>query len=103
MESRLSAHYAEYFETQNKVFLKDSVLVHNRKHDTLWCHELYWDQASGLFYTDKSVIIGQENPRQKIYGQGLRADQNFKWFTLNKIGRVNTGKQSYINVSDTLF
>ena len=103
VESQLFAKFGRYLENDNKVFLKDSVLVFNRKKDTLWCNELYWDQAQSIFYTDKPVIISQQNHRQKIYGQGLRADQNFKWFTLNKIGRVNTGQQSFINVADSTY
>ena len=103
VESQLYASYGRYLENDNKVFLSDSVIVFNRKKDTLWCKELYWDQTLGLYYTDKPVVISQQNPRQKIYGQGLRADQNFKWFTLNKIGRINTGKQSFINIADSTF
>ncbi len=103
VESQLYASYGRYLENDNKVFLSDSVIVFNRKKDTLWCKELYWDQALGVYYTDKPVVISQQVPRQKIYGQGLRADQNFKWFTLNKIGRVNTGKQSFINVADSTY
>ena len=103
VESQLYASYGQYLENDNKVFLSDSVIVFNRKKDTLWCKELYWDQTLGLYYTDKPVVISQQNPRQKIYGQGLRADQNFKWFTLNKIGRINTGKQSFINIADSTY
>ena len=103
VESQLFAKFGRYLENDNKVFLRDSVIVFNRKKDTLWCQELYWDQAKGLYYTDKPVVISQQNPKQKIYGQGLRADQNFKWFTLNKIGRINTGKQSFINIADSLY
>ena len=103
VESQLYASYGRYLENDNKVFLSDSVIVFNRKKDTLWCKELYWDQTLGLYYTDKPVVISQQNPRQKIYGQGLRSDQNFKWFTLNKIGRINTGKQSFINIADSTY
>ncbi len=103
VESQLYASYGRYLENDNKVFLSDSVIVFNRKKDTLWCKELYWDQTLGIYYTDKPVVISQQNPRQKIYGQGLRADQNFKWFTLNKIGRINTGKQSFINIADSTY
>jgi len=103
VESQLYASYGRYLENDNKVFLSDSVIVFNRKKDTLWCKELYWDQTLGLYYTDKPVVISQQNPKQKIYGQGLRADQNFKWFTLNKIGRINTGKQSFINIADSTY
>ncbi len=103
VESQLFAKFGRYVETENRVFLKDSVIVFNRKKDTLWCEELYWDQRKGTFYTDKPVVISQQSPLQKIYGRGLNADQNFKWFTLSKIGRINTGKQSFINISDSLY
>ena len=103
VESQLYASYGRYLENDNKVYLSDSVIVFNRKKDTLWCKELYWDQAMGVYYTDKPVIISQQIPRQKIYGQGLRADQNFKWFTINKIGRMNTGKKNFINIADSIY
>jgi len=103
VESQLFAKFGRYLENENRIFLRDSVIVFNRKKDTLWCKELYWDQAKGTFFTDKAVVISQQNPRQKIYGQGLNADQNFKWFTLNKIGRINTGTQSFINVADSVY
>ena len=55
VESRLDALYGKYFETENKVFLKDSVVVINVKGDTLWSPELWWDQKLEKFYTDKPV------------------------------------------------
>ena len=103
VESQLFAKYGRYFENDNKVFLKDSVLVFNRNNDTLWCEELYWDQQKGTFFTDKPAIISQ-GKQQKIYAQqGLLADQNFKWFTLNKVGKINTGKDNFINIPDSTY
>ena len=103
IESQLNARYGRYLENDNKVFLRDSVVVFNRKHDTLWCDELYWDQYKGTFHTDKPVVLSQANPRQKIYSsKGLDADQNFTWFTLHEIGRNYTGKESFINVPDSV-
>lgn len=102
VESQLSAHYGRYLENDNKVFLKDSVIVFNRKRDTLWCEELYWDQYKGTFFTDKPAILSQQNPRQKIYSaKGLDADQNFTKFTLHSVGRTYTDKESFINVPDS--
>lgn len=95
IESKLFARYGEYKENENKVFLKDSVVVYNVTGDTLICKELYWDQQTAQFYTDKNVII--KKPDQKIYGRGLVADQSFKWFTIKK------PHNSYINVIDSSF
>ncbi len=80
IESELNARYGSYFENENKVFLRDSVVVYNITGDTLHTQELYWDQRKESFYTDKNVII--HKPDQKIYGKGLIADQSFKNITI---------------------
>jgi LPS export ABC transporter protein LptC len=98
VESVLHAKYGSYKENQNLIFLRDSVVVYNVQRDTLWCKELYWDQNKAIFYTDKPIRIVKQTPKQVIYGLGLKADQNFKWFTINKIGRIFTGHENYISV-----
>jgi LPS export ABC transporter protein LptC len=76
IESKLSADYANYKEAENKVFLKDNVIVYNVLGDTLWCKEMIWDQITNKFTTDKEVIVKQHNPIAKIYGKGFEANQN---------------------------
>jgi LPS export ABC transporter protein LptC len=76
VESQLSAKYAKYKETENIVFLKEDVSIFNTFGDTLWCKEMYWDQNTGKFYTEKDVVVKQHNPLAKIYGKGLEANQN---------------------------
>ena len=89
LESVVNAKYGRYIEYSSKVFLRDSVLVYNTKGDTLWCQELWWDQNQQLFYSDKFVKIHTANPRQDHTGTGLRAAQNFSWYTiLNNKGVV---------------
>lgn len=83
IESQLNAKYGRYRENEQKVFLRDSVEVFNLKKDTLKCKELWWDQNTQKFYTDKPVEIHQ--PDKIIFGQGLEADQSFNWYTLTKI------------------
>jgi LPS export ABC transporter protein LptC len=86
VESELFAKYGEYKENESKVYLKDSIVVFNVKGDTLFTDELYWDQNRQLFFTDKPVVISQTAPqRQKIYGIGLTADQNLRWFTVKNL------------------
>lgn len=86
IESQLFARYGVYMENESKVFLKDSVVVFNINKDTLFADELWWDQTKEIFYTDKPVVVSQTTPiRQKIYGRGLTADQNFSWFTITHI------------------
>jgi LPS export ABC transporter protein LptC len=83
IESQLDARYGEYFETKNKVFLKDSVKVFNNTGDTLYCQELWWDQNQSKFYTDKPVRI--HRPDMIMIGVGLSAPQDFKTFEIYKI------------------
>lgn len=95
IESKLSAKFGRYLQAENKVYLRDSVVVYNMKGDTLFCKELYWDQARAMFYSDKNVILHQ--PNQKVYGKGMVADQNFKWFT------IKDPHNSYLNIPDSSF
>jgi len=76
IESQLSAKYSTYKETENIVFLKEDIIIFNTLGDTLWCKEMYWDQNTGKFYTEKDVVVKQHNPLAKIYGKGLEANQN---------------------------
>lgn len=94
IESKLNAKFGRYFENDNKVFLRDSIVVFNRNKDTLFCDELYWDQTKAIFYTDKKVSI--HKPDQVVNGIGLTADQSFKNFTIFKI------TNSFLNVADSL-
>jgi LPS export ABC transporter protein LptC len=84
VESRLSAKYGNYLENENKVFLRDSVVVFNVTGDTLFCKELFWDQQKGIFYTDKDVTVRKPG-NQNIYGKGLIATQDFKSYTIKKV------------------
>ena len=83
-ESQLDAKYGKYLTSQDKVFLRDSVVVKNlAKGDTLKCKHLWWDQHTEKFYTDDSVRI--YTPDKILYGTGMEADQNFRWYTITKL------------------
>lgn len=84
VESTVDALYARYREYENKVLLKDSVVVINiQKGDTLKTNELWWDQTTEEFFTDKPVRIYQSD--KTIYGQGLRAKQDFSSYDIFNI------------------
>ncbi len=98
IESKLDALYAQYKETQSKVFLKDSVRVINIKGDTLYCDELYWDmkRTGTEFYTDKPVRIRTKT--QIIDGIGMEAQQDFKeWHILKPIGNLKVPATQFPN------
>jgi LPS export ABC transporter protein LptC len=87
IESTLDAHYARYRENEDKVYLKDSVVVINiLKKDTLKTEELWWDQNTQEFYTDKNVQIYE--PDKTIFGKGLRAKQDFTSYDIFSISGV---------------
>jgi LPS export ABC transporter protein LptC len=86
IDSRLDARFGVYYENLNKVFLKDSVVVITQKGDTLTSPELWWDQNTQLFTTDKYAIY--RGPDQQIMGgKGLEATQDLKRITF----RATTG------------
>lgn len=84
IESVLDANYGRYVEGQNKMFLKDSVIVIQQfKQDTLRCEELWWDQNKQKFFTDKPIRITKADGTL-IPGRGLEADQDFKSWKILK-------------------
>ncbi len=87
IESKLDALYGKYFSSQNKVYLRDSVVVRNvLKGDTIHCQDLWWDQHTARFSTDKPVRI---YTRDKIlFGTGMDADQNFRDYNIRKLTGV---------------
>ena len=96
IESKLRANYANYIQEQNKFFLKGDVVIFNVKGDTLWCKEMYWDQAISKFHTDKEVVIKQHNPISKIYGLGFEANQD-----LTDIKIIKPQSNSFAIISDS--
>lgn len=90
IESKVDARYGKYLPNQEKVFLRDSVLVKNvLKGDTLHCDELWWDQRTQRFYTDKPVRINTRT--QILFGNGMEADQNFRWYNITHMtGQIET-------------
>ena len=74
-ESWLDAKYGKYFESLNRVFLRDSVKVITIGGDTLYTAELWWDQAQQQFFTDSVVkIITKDNNVRG--GKGMVASQD---------------------------
>ena len=82
-ESWVDARYGKYLETFNRVLLRDSVRVINIKGDTLATSELWWDQNTQKFYTEKEVRITQ--PDKRITGgKGLEAGQDLSWYIIRE-------------------
>lgn len=99
IESKLNCKYGKYFENDNKVYLKDSVIVFNRKGDTLWTDELIWDQTRAEFFTDKFVKVkrGFNNTYIPAHN-GMRANQsltNMTFFLVKDNGYIMIPDSTY--------
>ena len=87
MGSHVDALYGKYFENLNKVYLRDSVVVYNTQGDTLRCPDLWWDQNSQRFYTEKDVRI--RKGQDIFFGKGLEAKQDLTEINIKRAtGRV---------------
>jgi LPS export ABC transporter protein LptC len=75
-ETWVDAKHGKYFENFNKVYLWDSVVVINIKGDTLKAADLWWDQNTKMFYTDKYAEYLTKD-RRLYPGKGLEATQDF--------------------------
>ena len=95
IESWVDSKHGKYFENMDKVYLWDSVVVINIKGDTLKSQDLWWDQNTKLFYTDKYAQYLRKD--KQIYpGKGLEATQDFKRITFKEPTGI-------VHVSDTSF
>lgn len=98
VESQLNAKYGRYLENENKVFLRDNVVAFNIKGDTLFCEELYWDQATEKFHTDKKVTVSKNYRRTLIVSlNGMTSNQD-----LTNITFYNIQPNSFTYVSDSV-
>ncbi len=95
IETWLDSKYGKYYEGIGKVYLRDSVLVVTVKGDTLRCPDLWWDQNTKLFYTDKYAIYS--GPGKNIHGRwGLVATQDLNSVTFNQpIGTVQMSEGGF--------
>jgi LPS export ABC transporter protein LptC len=83
VESHLDSKYGKYFETMNRVLLRDSVVAYNFQGDTLHTQELWWDQNSQKIYTNKPVRIRKSG--NLIFGIGMDANQDLSDITIRKV------------------
>ena len=93
IETRLDSRYGKYFENLGKVYLKDSVTVITVKGDTLRSPDLWWDQNTKLFYTDKYAVY--HGIGKVIHGgKGLVATQDLNSVIFNDpTGTIQTNQE----------
>lgn len=95
IQSWLDAKYGKYYESENKVYLRDSVIAINVTGDTLKTPELWWDQKKEIFYTEQYAELHTRDKR--IHGgRGLEATQDFKDITFKDTKGTVTLKEDEI-------
>ena len=82
LDSWLDSKYGRYYEGLGKVYLRDSVTVITTKGDTLKSPDLWWDQNTKLFYTDKYAIYNGIG-KNIVGGKGLVATQDLSSVTFH--------------------
>jgi hypothetical protein len=95
IETWLDSKYGKYFERQDKVYLRDSVVVITVQGDTLKAPDLWWDQRLKMFYTDK---YARYHTRDRIIhgGRGMTATQDLSTVTFEQpTGHVNVSQEGF--------
>jgi hypothetical protein len=76
----------------DKVYLRDSVILISSKGDTLKCLDLWWDQNTKLFYTDKYAEYHAKD-KNIFGGKGLEATQDMTSVTFKEpVGAVKVSE-----------
>jgi LPS export ABC transporter protein LptC len=83
LESWLDSKHGKYFESLHKVYLWDSVRVINVNGDTMRSPDLWWDQNTKLFYTDKLAEYHTKS-KQIMGGKGAEATQDLTSITFKQ-------------------
>jgi len=82
VESQLSAKYAIYHKEDKLWEAKDSVVVINANGEILNTEQLFWDENIKMIFTSKFVTITTTS--EIIYGEGMKANENFKNWKIMK-------------------
>ena len=95
--SKMVANYAEQFQREQKVYLRDSVRIWNYKGELLETDELVWDKAQERISSTKRVKIVR--PTQTIYGVGFNSNLDFTEYEIYQV----TGTVEEKSIVDTPF
>ncbi len=98
VESGLDSKYGKYFESLNKVYLKDSVIIISIKGDTMICEDVWWDQDLQKFYSSRKTILKSKEIPYYIAQDGFEATQDLKQKKFyNSSGKILAGEDSSSN------
>lgn len=80
---RMTARYGINYEQEQKMIVRNNVVVVNVKGEILNTEELTWNQATRKIFTDKFVKITTAD--EVLYGDGMEADEDFTHYKIRKI------------------
>jgi len=83
VRSELTAKYAIHYESKKEIVIQDSVVWISKNGDKLETYELIWDEAQEKVYSKRFARI--TTPKEKIFGYGFEADQEFTRWKINSI------------------
>ncbi|HLY71068.1 MAG TPA: LPS export ABC transporter periplasmic protein LptC [Puia sp.] len=86
IQTRMDAKYGKYYQYDDRVFLRDSVIVKNSiTGDTLKTNELWWDKKKQLLYNDKPSYIFKKDGTQLFAKDGLEAAQDLSSYSFKNV------------------
>jgi len=92
VESRISANYAIYHESDKKWEARNDVVTINNEGDTLNTEYLVWDQNKEIIHTDQYVRI--TTPDGIIQGKGFESSQDFSnWRIKETTGTIEVNNE----------
>lgn len=95
--SKMVADYAEQFQKEQKVYLKDNVKIWNDQNELLETEELVWNKTNKTIHSTKKVRI--TTPTQIINGVGFKSNLDFTEWEMYQM----TGTMEQKNMVDTPF
>lgn len=85
--SKMVANYAEQFQKEKKVYLRDQVKIWNDKNELLETEELVWNKTEKTIHSSQKVRI--TTPTQIIKGVGFKSNLDFtEWEMYQMTGTI---------------
>jgi len=84
VSSWLVADYAIRKDKEKKFYVKENVMLFNKRQDKLQTDELIWNEELEEIYTNKPVKITQPQTGDTSFGFGFKADQEFTRFEISR-------------------
>lgn len=84
IQSSLSARYAMHYEREDRIEIRDSVVVINKNDEEIKTDELIWDKKKRTVTSDKPVRVRIRNEKI-IKAEGFESDETFMNYKLKKV------------------